>query len=143
MSLPFDTPTEFKIHRAELKKELPAKGDMPAKAIVKLGVSVNDEKGWVEMFCDQAPSSWPKVDSTETLILTKPDNPEWAPSARRPGRGGGGGSRGMSPAERARVERMAAHKVAAVVLGPLGDGSLDDYFHTFKEITDWLVKDLP
>lgn len=65
---------------------------------------------------------------------------------KRVQQGGAGGGRGRSPAETARIERMAAHKTAAAILGPCPLGSesdLQNYMPTFKWVTDWLVADLP
>lgn len=147
MNLITDTPTPYTVHKVETKKELPARDGKPAKMILRLGLEdPQNAKGWAEFFADADPKTWPAEGETTTLILSQPENPAWSLKARRPGRGGGGG-RGRSPAETKRIERMAAHKTAAAILGPIGgnlspsDEELDRYFTTFSALTDRLVED--
>jgi hypothetical protein len=143
VALVTDNPTPYKVHVVEQKKTLPPKDGRPAKMILKLGLEdPQGGKGFAEYFTDADPSSWPAEGDTTTLILTQPDNPQWALKARRPGRGGGGG-RGRSPAETKRIERMACHKTAVQILGPIGDADEEEYLARFKAYTDWLAADLP
>lgn len=152
MTLVTDNPTPYTVHKVEQKKELPPKDGKPAKMILRLGLEdPQGGKGWAEYFTDADPQTWPAEGETTTLVLTQPENPNWALKARKPG-GRGGGGRGRSPAETKRIERMAAHKTAAAILGPIPEkfhgpdgeqGDLDNYLGNFKDVTDWLVRDLP
>jgi hypothetical protein len=113
VSFTFDQPIPLKIHKVEKKRELPASDGRPPKVILRLGVEQKDGfKGWVELFADLEPTSWPKAGSIETLILKRPDDPEWAPTARRSGqqrKGGGGGFR-RDPIEDAATQANIAHQ---------------------------------
>lgn len=148
MSLPTGTPTEFKVAVVEKKRDLEPKGDMPAKVILKLGLVAGEEKGWAELFSDLNEATWPKVGSTETFILTQPENPEWALKAKRPPRGGGFGGGKRDPAQTKRIERMHAQEMAIRFLaarGGLGAGenvpALDHANSVLKSVIDWFVED--
>lgn len=110
MTLPTNTPTEFKVHRVEEKKTLPAKDGRPAKMILKLGVEANGSKGWGDLFADIDPATWPVEGSTATFIAEPPREEGWNYTLKRPSKGGA--PRGRSPQETKAIQRQSARRDA-------------------------------
>lgn len=119
-----DTPTEFQIAKAEVKKTIPAKDDKPAATILKLGLVAPDgTKVWPTEFYCRDGTTPPTEGSKETLVLKRPDNPEWALKASRPRSGGGG--RGGAPKDTNSIEAQCAFK-GAIELIVAGKSDIDD-----------------
>lgn len=141
--IPFGTEVPYQVAKVEKKKE--GEKDGRAYTIWKLGlIAPSGEKTWAELYC--GPGSNPPAQGTsERLILTEPDNPKWNPSAKRPRRGGAGGGRGMSPEERARIERMHAQEMAVRLMAafePVTEGrTAKAYLEVVKELSDWFQRD--
>lgn len=122
---PIDTPTEFTVKKVEVKKMLPPKneGEQPA-VVMKLGLlAPNGAKGWpVEMWCPSATQA-PKENQRVTLVVTKPDNPNWALKATPPRKGGGKPGGGRSPANDASIEAQVALKAAIEYAASVHNGN--------------------
>jgi hypothetical protein len=151
VSLPFDNPTPFKVHRVELKKALPARDGKPAKVILKLGLEAPDgSKGYAELFNDEDPATFPKQGGTETFILEAPKQEGWSANAKRPGRGGFGGPRKRDPAETKAIQRQHSQEMALRFAALVWDDAASQQYKMnpeallgdIKSFTDWFQEDI-
>lgn len=108
--MPVQLPTNGKVQKAKLHKELPGRDGKPPAKVWKVRVGVGDQFVDAELFGGEEPAV-----GTEVSVEAS----DYGPKAKRAGGGfrGGGGGRKSDPQERASIESQVASKnVTALVV---------------------------